>query len=297
MLAAFAAGALERDFVAVVRFQGPRANGMPELHKLTPPLGALQKKGFRVALVTDGRMSGASGQVPAAIHVSPEVLAGGPLGRVRNGDVIRVDAHAGTLAALVDAAEWQRARAGDAGAGAGRGERPRPRPRALRRHAQECRLGRGGGVHMAVGDTARRLDPLELANHGPVIPVIVIERAERRGADGARALRRRRSGARGDLADAGGAGRDRGDRPIDPRRHRRRRHGAQRCRRARRACRGGALRGQPRLLAAHRGGVSRDRPRAAARRGDGERGDARRRSRLSLPQVLSRLPPPAARRR
>jgi len=108
MLAAFAAGELERDFVAIVRFQGPRANGMPELHKLTPPLGALQKKGFRVALVTDGRMSGASGQVPAAIHVSPEVLAGGPLGRVRNGDVIRVDAHAGTLAALVDAAEWQR---------------------------------------------------------------------------------------------------------------------------------------------------------------------------------------------
>jgi phosphogluconate dehydratase len=122
MLAAFAAGALERDFVAVVRFQGPRANGMPELHKLTPPLGALQKKGFRVALVTDGRMSGASGQVPAAIHVSPEVLAGGPLGRVRSGDVIRVDAHAGTLVALVDAAEWQQARACDAGAGAGRGE-------------------------------------------------------------------------------------------------------------------------------------------------------------------------------
>ncbi len=108
MLAAFATGALERDFVAVVRFQGPRANGMPELHKLTPPLGVLQKKGFRVALVTDGRMSGASGQVPAAIHVSPEAVAGGPLGRVRSGDVIRVDAHAGTLAALVDAGEWQR---------------------------------------------------------------------------------------------------------------------------------------------------------------------------------------------
>jgi phosphogluconate dehydratase len=107
MLAAFAAGELERDFVAVIRFQGPRANGMPELHKLTPPLGALQKKGFRVALVTDGRMSGASGQVPAAIHVSPEVAAGGPLGLVRSGDVVRVDAHAGTLAALVDAEEWR----------------------------------------------------------------------------------------------------------------------------------------------------------------------------------------------
>jgi phosphogluconate dehydratase len=106
MLAAFDAGELERDFLAVVRFQGPRANGMPELHKLTPPLGALQKKGFRVALVTDGRMSGASGNVPAAIHVSPEVLAGGALGRVRTGDTIRLDAHAGTLDALVGAAEW-----------------------------------------------------------------------------------------------------------------------------------------------------------------------------------------------
>jgi phosphogluconate dehydratase len=107
MLDAFAAGKLERDLVAVVRFQGPRSNGMPELHKLTPPLGALQKKGFRVALVTDGRMSGASGQVPAAIHVSPEVVAGGPLGKVRDGDVIRLDAIAGTLEALVDAGEWR----------------------------------------------------------------------------------------------------------------------------------------------------------------------------------------------
>jgi phosphogluconate dehydratase len=106
MLAAFGAGELERDFVAVVRFQGPRASGMPELHKLTPPLGALQKQGFRVALVTDGRMSGASGNVPAAIHVSPEVLAGGALGRVRSGDTIRLDAQAGTLDALVDGAEW-----------------------------------------------------------------------------------------------------------------------------------------------------------------------------------------------
>jgi phosphogluconate dehydratase len=103
---AFRAGELERDFVAVVIFQGPRANGMPELHKLTPPLAVQQGKGFRVALVTDGRMSGASGQVPAAIHASPEVLAGGPLGKVRSGDIIRLDATAGTLQALVDAAEW-----------------------------------------------------------------------------------------------------------------------------------------------------------------------------------------------
>ena len=106
LLAAFKAGELERDLVAVVRFQGPRANGMPELHKLTPPLAVLQGKGFKVALVTDGRMSGASGKVPAAIHVSPESLAEGPLARVRDGDRIRLDAVAGTLDALVDAAEW-----------------------------------------------------------------------------------------------------------------------------------------------------------------------------------------------
>jgi phosphogluconate dehydratase len=103
---AFKAGELDRDFVAVVRFQGPQANGMPELHKLTPPLAVLQGKGYQVALVTDGRMSGASGKVPAAIHVSPEVLASGPLGKVRDGDMIRLDAVAGTLAALVDEAEW-----------------------------------------------------------------------------------------------------------------------------------------------------------------------------------------------
>ena len=106
LLAAFGAGELERDLVAVVRFQGPQANGMPELHKLTPPLAVLQGKGFKVALVTDGRMSGASGKVPAAIHVSPEALAGGPLAKVRDGDIIRVDAIAGTLQALVDDATW-----------------------------------------------------------------------------------------------------------------------------------------------------------------------------------------------
>jgi phosphogluconate dehydratase len=106
LLAAFKAGALDRDFIAVVRFQGPHANGMPELHKLTPPLAVLQGKGFKVALVTDGRMSGASGKVPAAIHVSPEALAGGPLAKVRDGDLIRLDANAGTLQALVDADTW-----------------------------------------------------------------------------------------------------------------------------------------------------------------------------------------------
>ena len=103
---AFGAGELDRDVVVVVRFQGPKANGMPELHKLTPPLAVLQGKGFRVALVTDGRMSGASGKVPAAIHCSPEALVGGPLAKLRDGDLIRLDAEAGTLAALVDEAEW-----------------------------------------------------------------------------------------------------------------------------------------------------------------------------------------------
>ena len=106
VLAAFKRGELQRDFVAVVCFQGPRANGMPELHKLTPALGSLQDAGFHVALVTDGRMSGASGKVPAAIHVSPECLAGGPLGKVRNGDIIRLDADAGTLEALVTQEVW-----------------------------------------------------------------------------------------------------------------------------------------------------------------------------------------------
>ena len=107
MQAAFKAGELERDVVVVVRFQGPRANGMPELHKLTPPLAVLQGKGFRVALVTDGRMSGASGKVPAAIHVTPEALAGGPLAKLRDGDLVRVDGVAGTLQALVPDNEWQ----------------------------------------------------------------------------------------------------------------------------------------------------------------------------------------------
>ena len=106
LLAAFKAGQLSGDMVAVVRFQGPQANGMPELHKLTPPLAVLQGQGHRVALVTDGRMSGASGKVPAAIHVTPECLDGGPLARVRDGDLVRLDALAGTLNALVPEADW-----------------------------------------------------------------------------------------------------------------------------------------------------------------------------------------------
>ncbi len=113
LLAAFNAGTLEAQcqsaggVVCVVRWQGPQANGMPELHKLTPPLAVLQGKGYAVALVTDGRMSGASGKIPAAIHVSPEAGMGGALAKVCDGDLIRMDAEAGTLQALVPAAEWE----------------------------------------------------------------------------------------------------------------------------------------------------------------------------------------------
>ena len=114
LLAAFNDGELERvclstaaqGVVCVVRWQGPQANGMPELHKLTPPLAVLQGKGFRVALLTDGRMSGASGKVPAAIHVSPEAAAGGPLAKVRDGDIIRIDGLTGDMFVLVTDAQW-----------------------------------------------------------------------------------------------------------------------------------------------------------------------------------------------
>ena len=104
LLAAYQRGELNRDFVAVVRYQGPRANGMPELHKLTPPLANLQDQGFKVALVTDGRMSGASGKVPAAIHLSPEALADGPIARIHDGDMVLLDCEAGVLTLEVDAA-------------------------------------------------------------------------------------------------------------------------------------------------------------------------------------------------
>ncbi len=117
---AFAQGELDRDVVVVVRFQGPRANGMPELHKLTPALGVLQDRGYRVALVTDGRMSGASGKVPAAIHCTPEALGGGPLARLRDGDIVRVCARTGTLAAEADLAAREPVAEPEADMGMGR---------------------------------------------------------------------------------------------------------------------------------------------------------------------------------
>jgi phosphogluconate dehydratase len=107
MQAAFKRGELDKDFVAVVRFQGPKACGMPELHKLTPALGVLQDRGFRVALVTDGRMSGASGKIPAAIHLTPEALDNGPIGLIQDGDMIELDAETGKLELLVSEEELQ----------------------------------------------------------------------------------------------------------------------------------------------------------------------------------------------
>ncbi|MDA8869439.1 phosphogluconate dehydratase [Methylophilaceae bacterium] len=106
LLKAFDNGKLEKDFIAVVRFQGPKANGMPELHKLTPPLSVIQNMGFTVGIVTDGRMSGASGKIPAAIHLSPEGAAGGAISKIREGDIIRLNATVGSLNVLVDEEEW-----------------------------------------------------------------------------------------------------------------------------------------------------------------------------------------------
>ncbi|PKB14711.1 6-phosphogluconate dehydratase [Novosphingobium kunmingense] len=134
--AAFKAGELDRDVIVVVRFQGPRANGMPELHKLTPPLGVLQDRGHKVALVTDGRMSGASGKVPAAIHVTPEALAGGPLARLRDGDVIKLCGHDGLLAVKADLAGREPAQAPAEQMGMGR-----ELFAMLRRHADGAELG------------------------------------------------------------------------------------------------------------------------------------------------------------
>ena len=142
--AAFQAGELDRDVVVVVRFQGPRANGMPELHKLTPPLGVLQDRGHRIALVTDGRMSGASGKVPAAIHVTPEALDGGPLALLRDGDMVQLCAREGRLDVLADLAGRTPAPAPDSRAGVGR-----ELFGLLRHHADSAE--RGGSAMLAEG--------------------------------------------------------------------------------------------------------------------------------------------------
>lgn len=108
LLDAFDKEKLDQDFIAVIRFQGPKANGMPELHKLTPPLSVIQNKGFKVAIVTDGRMSGASGKIPAAIHMSPEAAAGGAIAKIREGDIIRLNAVVGSMNVLVDDDVWDK---------------------------------------------------------------------------------------------------------------------------------------------------------------------------------------------
>ncbi|GAO22880.1 phosphogluconate dehydratase [Alicycliphilus sp. B1] len=223
LLQAFQAGELERDVVCVVRWQGPRANGMPELHKLTPPLAVLQGKGHKVALVTDGRMSGASGKVPAAIHASPEAHAGGPLARVRDGDPIRLDAVAGTLDVLIDAAEWQ-------------ARQPAAMPPGLhednahgwgrelfvRVPAQCAQRGRGG-MHMAVTS----LTALQVMRDAPVIPGHRAARRALRRAAGARAGGRRHTHAGGHTAHPRGARLHARHRRRGVRGRGRRRHGAQ----------------------------------------------------------------------
>ena len=144
VLESFRRGELARDVVVVVRFQGPRANGMPELHGLTPALASLQGKGHRVALVTDGRMSGASGTVPAAIHLTPEVASGGPLGKVRDGDMLRLDSVKGTLAALVAEETWSRRPAATANLAANGFGMGRELFRAFRLNAAPAE--EGGGI-------------------------------------------------------------------------------------------------------------------------------------------------------
>jgi glucokinase len=150
---AFKAGELERDVVVVVRFQGPRANGMPELHKLTPLLGVLQNRGFRVALLTDGRMSGASGKVPAAIHLTPEAHGGGPIARLRDGDMVRICAATGEVAVLIDGRRMGRARCCDRTA---RGARHRARGVCV--HAPWCFARRAGWFDDAGADGCARMN-------------------------------------------------------------------------------------------------------------------------------------------
>ena len=171
-----------RDFVAVVRFQGPRANGMPELHKLTPTLGVLQDRGFKVALVTDGRMSGASGKVPAAIHVTPEAVDGGAIARIRDGDIIRLDAPRGRLQVLVDAAEFAAREPATADLSANDyrpraravpdvpGERPARRTR--RRRALTTKAGAVPALPLLAGGLFRRTGFSETRPNQCVCPVV-----------------------------------------------------------------------------------------------------------------------------
>jgi len=147
VLAAFQAGELERDVVVVVRFQGPRANGMPELHGLTPALAVLQDRGFKVALVTDGRMSGASGNVPAAIHLTPEAVQGGIIGCLQDGDIVRLDSHTGVLEAGVTAAQLRARTPAVADLASNDSGMGRELFRLFRAHAAGAEQGGGVAVH------------------------------------------------------------------------------------------------------------------------------------------------------
>jgi phosphogluconate dehydratase len=147
VIAAFKSGELHRDVVVVVRAQGPRANGMPELHQLTPALASVQSKGFKVALITDGRMSGASGNVPAAIHLSPEFVNGGPIGRLRDGDIVELDCRKGVLEALVPIEEWNQRQAEVPAAASHTFGYGRELFYALRSQAASAELG--GGINAA----------------------------------------------------------------------------------------------------------------------------------------------------
>ena len=168
VLRAFKAGELDRDVVVVVRFQGPRANGMPELHKLTPALGVLQDRGFKVALVTDGRMSGASGKVPAAIHCSPEALGGGPLALLRDGDVVQLCAENASLEAVgVDLSTREPAPAPPPPVGTGR-----ELFAMMRQRRRQCRAWRVGDAR---GDGNRAVNIDHIMRIAPVIPVLVLD--------------------------------------------------------------------------------------------------------------------------
>ncbi len=182
-LEAFAAGELDgRDLVAVIRYQGPAANGMPELHKLTPALGVLQDRGQQVAIVTDGRMSGASGKVPAAIHVTPEAALGGPLARVRDGDLVTVDADTGVLDLHVEhePSSPRRPATGRAPAGARSG--PAPGASCSRRSAPPSARPTPAPASSRASAPPARRSPLssllELARCStvvPVMPVVVVD--------------------------------------------------------------------------------------------------------------------------
>ena len=223
VVAAFKRGELEKDCIVVLRFQGPKANGMPELHKLTPPLGVLQDKGFKVALITDGRMSGASGKVPSAIHMCPECMDGGPLAKVRDGDIIVLNTQTGEVNVQIDASRIRRPVF-----------RPKTAPKAiisawagkfsalsaptlprLKPALAICFTINGSAITakgiitiIKIGNSEMSVTIKEIMTTSPVIPVMVINHLEQ-AVPLARSAGRRRLESTGNHAtNAGGAGSD-----------------------------------------------------------------------------------------